>query len=316
MRLRVLTGIIAKASLALLGAGMMLSSCIKDDISGCPPRKNVRLKVITAPDANGTATDRYKDIDSVTIYVFDMDGNFVTTVSGGPYTPGQEYTLPLTLEPGNYQIIAITNQGGFHTTNYTLEELESQKPTIDQVKMQLNLPADGVLRDDIPDLHMGTVQNVTVGPSGVTDVTVEIKPLTYKVNFTVKGLPGQCTFEITDENFLRSLDGQITGLGNDFEYLRTGAFPVPGVNQQQASMIMLALASDKVMPFTLKDAATGNVLYTGDLIAMIKAAYQASGQTPDFTNTFEFNIVITFLANMQVSISVNGWSYSPQDGKL
>ena len=314
MKNKILTGIIANASLALLAACAMFSSCIKDDTSGCPPINNLRVHVITDAEQNGTGyQDRY-NIDSVTIYVFDKDGNFVTVWHGGPYTPGQDYAASLNLAPGQYQIVAITNQGGIHTTNFTDEELYAQRPTIDQVRMQLDLPADGINRTDMPDLHMGTVQNVTVGQSGTTDVTVVLKPLTYKVNFTVKGLPQQCTFEVTDEDFLRSLNGRITPLGNDFQYLRTGELTAP--NRQQASMIMLALAADKTMPFVLKDATTGEVLYTGDLIAMIKKAYLAAGHAPDFDTTYEFDIVIVFQANLQVSISVNGWTYTEQNQHL
>ncbi len=46
--------IFAKVALALL-AVLMITSCINDDLTGCPPPYNVRLVVKTDADAKGFA---------------------------------------------------------------------------------------------------------------------------------------------------------------------------------------------------------------------------------------------------------------------
>jgi hypothetical protein len=78
-------------------------------------------------------------------------------------------------------------------------------------------------------------------------------------------------------------------------------------------MTMYNLAGDKTMPFELYDTTTEEVIFSRDLIQMIKDAYQAGGKTPDFDAEHEFFIELNFAADLQVEITINGWTYKPQE---
>jgi hypothetical protein len=137
------------------------------------------------------------------------------------------------------------------------------------------------------------------------------------VNFTVRGLPvnsNRYDFEVVDIGFsYRTLSNETTPSAKDLHYLRTGLFTA---GELKASMIMLDLAATKEMPFVLTDVTAGTKLYSDDLIGMIKQAYQNAGRTPDFATTHEFDIVLTFRANMGVTVSVNGWTYVDNNKNL
>ena len=317
MRIRVLTELLAKASLsAMLGVAALLGSCIKDDLSNCPPHYNVHLRLKTDAEVTGTTNylDRY-GIETVTVYVFDKDGKFVTLWNGGPYTIGQEYDIPLHLGSGKYTFVAVTNLGDTYTTNYTVDELYAQKPSINEVLMSLNVPAGGIISGDIPDLHYGVLPDKTIDGLQSYNLDMVVAPKTYKVNFTVTGVnnTGVYTFDVSDTPYSSTLNDVVTvpQPRMDDHYRRNGQFTG---NQLTTSMIMVDLASGKNMPFTITNSVTGEV-YSGDLINMIETAYRNSPNLATlFDNTFEFNIELSLASDMSVTITVNGWKYQDTGG--
>jgi len=301
-----------------MAMAVILSGCIYEDLTECPaPASGVRLIVKTAAEVNNaTDFDRY-GIDSVTVYVFDRAGRFVTLSGGGPYTIGREYALPVTLPGGSYQFVAFTNQGDFYQTNWSKEALYAAKPLIGDISMSVNLPGDRCVRNDIPNLHYGTLQDAEVVKDRDNVFTVVVTPDTYKVNFTVKGLPlnnDQYDFSVEDHNFSRRMNNARIPLTGDFYYVRTSDF----IHRTDltTSMIILDLAETKIMPFTLTNDMTQRVMYSDNLIGMIRKAYQNAGQALDFGTTFEFDIVLSFQANLGIGVSVNGWSYSGNESNL
>lgn len=316
--MRFLKPVFAGISLILLvaAAGMMLSSCVKEDLTDCPPVNNVRLLIQTQADATGNSPV-YSDvrIDSVSVYIFDAEGRFVDLWSGGPYTNGEDYYADLQLEPGEYRFAVVTNPGDMNVMEYTLEELRELRPTIDEIEMSIGVPADGRIDGDIPDLYVGTLDNTVVTGEQQT-LTAIIYPQLYHVNFTITGLPEDVEYSLTvsDQDFMRTLENALTATSDDLSYWRIcDHITTTQRTWMEATMEMYNLSDDKQMPLVLTNTATGEVIFSGDLIEMIKNAYSSSGGgTVDFGTTFEFDIELNFDMNstkLQVEITVNGWTY-------
>ncbi len=84
-----------------LSLASLFASCIYQDEVACP------CEVRFVYDMNMEFADAFpSQVDDVTLYIFDEEGRFVSSVSdGGPHLDAG-YFLPLQLAPGNYQLVA------------------------------------------------------------------------------------------------------------------------------------------------------------------------------------------------------------------
>ena len=79
----------------------VFTSCIHDDLAGCPQAYSVCFRY----DYNMGFTDRFAgEVDSLSVYVFDAGGKYLRTFSdGGEALRKPGYRLPLPLAPGKYR---------------------------------------------------------------------------------------------------------------------------------------------------------------------------------------------------------------------
>jgi hypothetical protein len=80
-----------------------------------------------------------------------------------------------------------------------------------------------------------------------------------------------------------------------------------------ASIKTLALGDDRHPRFVFRNDTTGELLFAGDLVGMILNAYAAGGQTVDFDTTFTYDIELSFNNELGVSVTINGWEFTPKD---
>ncbi|MCD8103154.1 MAG: FimB/Mfa2 family fimbrial subunit [Alistipes sp.] len=293
-----------KLTVILLCAASVLQSCIKDDRDDCPDSQPaVRIVVRTLAETTRSEADLY-NIENVYIYIFDADLRYVATWQGGAYSYGTEYEAWLDLEPGTYHFVAWTNQGMSY----------AGQPDGDAGSLVVGLqyPAGGVVDTEIPDLHHGMLADAEVLPE--TDHTFEIiiRPDTYRINFTVEGLEAfdedEYLFSVTDNNTHYGFDNTIIEGMDHVRYLRTTGFTDGGLT---ASVKTLRLTEGREPLFELADITSGQTLYTDNLVEMILSAYAAAGHTVDFETEFEFDLRLVFDADMNLTISVDGWNYNP-----
>ena len=291
-------------------------SCTKEDMSDCPT--GLQIKVQPDPTIFSTYANRYT-IDSVVIHVFDAsDDRYVTSWTGGKYTPGRDYiaNIPLTTA-GSYKFICWTNLGDFYKINHDIAYCEQNQPLSTNLHLYADYPADKIIRTIIPDLHYGAVTGIYNIGTPNADYTINLSPNTYKLNFTIKGLPDQTHtygFEIKDNNSHYNFDNTIVAGRADYRYFHsTNTFYNSELKQ---SLIELKLDSSRSPLFTFSDMTTSTDLYSHDLVDLITRAYTYGGQTLNFTATYEFDIVLHFDSQMNVSITINGWNYSDSGGPL
>lgn len=293
----------ALTALLLTGTG----SCIKDDLSGCPDDR-VRVQImLDIETTRGTTAENYQ-IDAVQLYVFDAQGAFVTTTTGGAYTPDEDYFLYPEIEPGDYRFVVWTNVGDHYKTS-------GASASLSELQLYLDHAADACVRTDIPDLHHGILNDAEVVKNRINHFTIVLSPNTNRINVRVEGLPATADdygFTITDDNGRYNFDNSF-GLCAVLQYIRTSNF---ATGQLGTSIKVLRLTDDRTPAFAFVNDTTGEMLFADNLIDMIRRAYAVAGITVDFDTTHTFDIVLKFDTQMRVTVSVNGWNYTVTPGQL
>lgn len=303
----------------IIGATLFaVSSCLKDDTNNCAdPRGNVRLLVkLDTETTRNTSNDRYQ-IDNVTLCIFDKNERFLDYRQAGAYIPGEEYEFWLNLEPDEYQFVIWTNSGETYKISHSWEECYQKRPLLWQMELYLDCNATATtLSEEIPDLHHGIYWKATVVANQDNEFTMTLTPNTYKLNFTIEGLPVSehaYTFAITDNNSHYSFENNIVPNTDDFTYIRSTGFLN---NELKASFKVLRLENDRKTLFGLTDNTLQENLYSNDVVQLIRKAYEVNGQMIDFSQTFEFDIKLIFRADMSVIVSINGWNIIHKPGEL
>ncbi len=324
---------ILKALFVFAGFVALLSSCLREDRDDCPPSGppdafDVRVLVKADADTRAEAPGRY-DINSVRIWVFDAAGYFVTSWSGGAYTEGLEYRADLQLGSGDYRFVVWTNS---HEPYYMLshddEECLTGTTHFDDLSLRLD-PAhyDGrIIEDDIADIHH-TVQEATVSPDAENVITLIVSPVTYRVNFTVEGLPVSTDdyhFEVAAHELSHDFSNShslLTGGAGKFTYRRTTGHATDGA-VLRTSMIMVGLGHapcDHIFTLSrtsLTRAAEQIFPASGeaDLVQLIVDSYKSyhGGEEPDFASRFEFDVPLEFTgdgAEIKLGLKLGDWKY-------
>lgn len=296
-----------------------LSSCLKDSLDGCPDDQGYAFRLTVTPDYSRNSPSDWYNIGCVHVYIFDDQNQFVTCEQAAAYS-GQPYVFNLDyLAPGEYQFVAWTNCGDIYKANIPMEQCHANRPSIDDLQLYFDNTQAGCLTTDIPDLHHGILTGAVAVADEYNHYTLVVRPITYRINITVKGFPDNGDdygFDITDNNshYYFDFDNQnnlIVPSQGDFTYTRTSAM---ANSEIKASIKVLKLQDGRTPQFVFGDAA--EEFYSGDLIQMIRLAYQANGQTVDFEAIHTYDIVLTYDTNMNVRITVNGWRYTGQSGDL
>ncbi len=308
-----------KAALLIIASVIMLTgfgSCVREDMSDCPDGYiRVQLKLDVDVDVAGSRAAEFYQIDATRLFVFDSQDRFVTAVDGGPYVAGEDYFLYPEIGPGDYHFVVWTNMGDHYKTTHSLQQCHEENPVHSDIIFYYEIPEDGHVRTDIPDLHHGALPGATVEAYKDNHFSVELSPNVNRVNISVEGLSetaDEYGFTISDNNSRYLFDnsfGPCTGLN----YIRTTQFEN---NELGASIKVLRLEETRTPVFTFDNKTTGTVLFTDDLIDMIQSAYAVAGKTVDFDKTHTFDIVLRFDINMDVTVTVNGWNYTYRPGIL
>lgn len=95
---------ILRLPIAWLVCLLVFTSCINDDLAECPQAYSVCFRY----DYNMEFADRFaREVDSLSVYVFDGRGKYLCTFSdGGEALRKPGYRLPLPLDPGSYRLVA------------------------------------------------------------------------------------------------------------------------------------------------------------------------------------------------------------------
>lgn len=296
--------------IAAWAASVALASCMTENMDDCPQVNSVMVVVIAHDDEAAIGRAGTQTIENTYIYVFDENYNYYALFTGGKYTYGERYETLLDLDPGTYHFVVWTNIG----QTYGTTQIYGPGDPAAQMVVTFNYPSTGIVDDDIPDLHHGMYTRAEVLAGTDNEFIVVIYPHTYRVNFTVEGLPegnSDYGFTIEDNNTYYTFGNELIEQADRFSYVRTSRFTA---GELGASMNVLHLADGRQPWFTFtQDAAA---LYDNDLIEMIYEAHSGTGITVDFDTMFEFDLVLNFSAGLDVTVTLKGWDYSGNETEL
>lgn len=340
MKNSVFTTFFAKALLVV--PALMLGSCIAETMEDCPPRLFITTKYELRSKEGQTRetstrtpiTDWYEEINKVRVYIFDEDYKFVMLWEGGPYTLGETYEVPLNtfnLKEGAYNFVAWTNSGDEYSSN--LAELAREEATIDNLMARLTVPADRTFREDLIHRHFGMYPEPIhySSKSNEESHTIEIAPITHRVNFSAIGLQGEGEYEmiVTDRNTRHSIHNEYIPGGEEYRQVRPME-PISSGDDTRAvasgiaaSMLLLQIQDDSGTTFDLHNITSDELVElpdlpevnglpdypSNDLVGFITTIAALKGDTPDFENTREFDIELDFTSEFTIKITVNQWVY-------
>lgn len=188
-----------------------LASCIKDDeLEPCP--KGVNLRFVY--DYNMEYANAFPSkVDCLTLYIYDTDGNYVTTrTETGDVLQDENYRMQIDLKEGTYQFVAY---GGLaceaHSFAPVAEPAAGSTLTALNVVMQDNRETSDV---KLHDLFYGSLE-VTVAGDMYADHTVYMMKNTNNVQIILQQLNGEpldsdeFDFHITDDNTLFASDNSL-----------------------------------------------------------------------------------------------------------
>lgn len=297
--------------LKLLILACIESSCIRDDLSDCPPELHNFQIVFTYNTPQGTRNFDAEELKVAYLYVFDKNGNYIKTISFQNPELYRNYPLNIDLPPDKYEFIVWFNQSEiFDIASYNSNE-SLTNPLNHQDVLRLNIPAQGYITTTIPLILYGNVENVPITGDMSQIVEIPLEQNTNTINVTVKGLPqtGHKYFNtITDRN------GNETFLnkpapGKDFSYVS----PMSLKSAQSdlfSSVRILKLYKENTPKLILWDETEKRDLYPGnsglpnDLIKLILDKYP----DVDFKTTHIFDIILVYDTDMNVTVDIRYWN--------
>ena len=295
-----------KALSVLVGTGLLLQACVKDDTSNCPvvivsdPPDVPTLKVVFTHQQTDT-TIASADLRRAVVYLSDADGKLFDTWQVENPVLGTVYDTGLKPDRDPFGMVAWVNP----ETPYTISPMYGTGfqggTTVTDARLTLTVPPNGNFTGALPWLLFGKVDQV---PSRAdTEAPVEI-PLTldnYIVNVKAIGLPpqtGTYAFMIQEDDGAYDFNNNKVSFSPFFYRSTTHHTPLTGATESTVnlSLTMLRLYEQSNATISFWNETTATALYptqSGDpsgLIQLIKAALPNN----DFAKTHVYDIVLDF----------------------
>ena len=311
---------LGQAIATLVVSVLMLSSCLKEDMSDCPEQIRVYFDITTSDEADDINPD---DIDRMNLYVFNNKGFYLGEYRD-EYIAGfdDNYFIDCSdLLPGKYHFIAWAGKDEQSYSTIPVPFVKG-KTKLDEALLILQ-HSDGIVANKIHHLFHSELP-VTVTNEKVQRFDMPLIQHTNTINIRTEGLPANAfsyTFEIADNNCKYLFDRSFVTCQENFKYVADCT--KDDTNQLFSTLNVMRLATDRHTPqLRVYNKTNGATLYpvdgqSGDLIRLIKRAYRNN----DFDATHTYDIVFRFEdngdpSNSNVTILINGWEVREQEGSL
>lgn len=299
-----------------------VSSCIREDLSECPP-KNGTLKIRFAYHTDDDKADdmsRLGIMEKATLYVFDRNNRFVELSSCDDVVVGREYELDVNLTPDIYNFVVWIGEETHCYTIPAFTNFPTVKPGKDDATLNLDIPASRNVDFSLPRLRFSKLDNKAITGSDQM-IDFDLIQNTNTLIFTVSGLDrtdNTYSFNIADTNGSYDFDNDYASC-DAFRYTAEALFSA-GSDVLCGTMTVLRLENSRSPQFTLVNKMTGQALYPSyegqqtDLIQLILKAYE--GRTINFDRRHTFRITLDFDTNMRANVTVDGWNVNESGNEL
>lgn len=192
------------AALCAVLMAVSLPACdgiIYDDLDPCP--HGVRLRFVYDHNME-FANSFHQQVDCITLYIYDAQGNFVTkAVETTDSLKDENYRMQIDLEEGDYRLIAY---GGLACEEHSFSVVE--EPMVARAadaELQVAMD-DGALGTQLHDLYYGDLK-MTVEANGYVENTLYLMKNTNHIRIMLQQVDNQLplddthfAFTITDDN--------------------------------------------------------------------------------------------------------------------
>lgn len=307
------------ALLCIVGASILLSSCIKEDFDDC----NYQLRLLY--DYNMDYVDLFsKQASRVNLFVFDEEGVFIKEIEKPVSNQLSAFYMDVDV-PFNrsYNFLAWS---GLYDEYYTLnQKMKAGVTHIDDVELSLTELNNEILSKELPPLWFGRIQD-KVGSlgSGVMPLTKN----TNKIRIAMRILPTvETDLKLVKEKFNFYIQSSNTSYNSTNQVLSEKPFkyaPYYAENDEKGFIVelnTLRLMANRENLLVITDPETDEVRFTMDLNEYLDDLRFLSNNKlslQEFMDREDEYAMIFFFGGKDdmfssLSVEINGWLVRKQD---
>lgn len=241
----IITTVVAKG-LGLLAAVVAITSCntIFTDQSDCPAGLSLHFRY----DYNMSYVNTlHKKNDCLTVYVYDSEGNLVTSsAESGEVLADEDYHMDISLPEGSYNIVAY---GGMlcEKSSFTVKDASVKSAPSKMSDLRVELKHDNMTSDGQLHNHFHGAKRLEMENTFVEDTLYMVKN-TNNIRIILQQAQGNplsssdFIFKITDDNTLMRYDNAVIPNGTITYYPWTKGEEVIGNSDQSETPVSVAYA--------------------------------------------------------------------------
>ena len=306
----------------LLVHGFLLTSCLKENMSGCPEEIRVYFDISTRA---GNDAINPTNVDRMNLYVFNHKGFYLSEYSDEQINNfGPDYFIDCSdLLPGKYRFIAW---GGMDEVLFSTvpASFEKGKTTFDEAFLVLE-HSDGIVFSPMHHLFHSDL-SVTVTNSKIQQFLMPISQQTNTITVRTMGLwtnPDHVyTYEIIDDNCTYQFDGSFAEYAHvhhkiskepyEFKY-QMSTHPNDREGQLNVTLTVMRLTENRQPKIKIIDENTNDTLFSYDLIKLIK---KIPNVEIGITHDYVIDLLFVYNVDPTVTVYINGWKLQDEETQL
>jgi hypothetical protein len=302
-----------------------LSSCIKDDLTNCPPVEQ-SLQVIFSCEEETELDLQSQTLQKANLFVFDKNDKFVTAWlldEEHQERPAlnKVYVPDFKLLPDEYHFIVWFGLIAPYSITPTMNNFFRGTTRMNQAEFHLEIPENRSVDVPLPLLLYGHKEGI-IKTKNENTIVIPVAQNTNTINITVTGLPqtdDEYLFRITDTNGKYTFYNEFAGC-EEFSYVDVEKISTE-TNMLTSSLTVLKLDKDRRPLLTIQNQSTGEQIFpvnndnegSNDLIGMILREYPNT----DFKKTHVYDIKISIDdTNITVTVNIDGWIENSSDDEI
>lgn len=294
----------------------IFASCdvLNEDLPEC------RLYVKFKYDYNMESADAFhKQVDKVTLYVFDKDGKFLFEQTGeGEELSTGHYLMAVEVPVGEYKFMAWAGAGD----SYDISELTPGVTTIQEMKLKLKRTSSLVVNRQLERLWYGEIIDVNFTGKKHQIETVNLIHDINVLTFILQGAGANgwnidlddYEYEIIESNGYLGYDNAL--LDDDVLRYRPYYKEQKSATAVKVEISTMRFVEDRETRFVVTEKATGVQVMNislRDYLGMTLTQYRGWGLQEYFDREWEWHIAF-FLSDSWIAtqITINGWTWYSQ----
>lgn len=333
---------------ALMLAGAVGCSWVKDDLTGCPQGCRLQFTV----DAEVAAAGGYNasvfaaEASDITLFVFSSDGTYVGRYSEqGDALKQSDYTMDIPVAPGHYRMVAWA---GLEDNHYSVPDLQEGVSRIEDLEVLLDRDSENRQNDYLHPLWHGKIEDVEVKKDVYSRYVMNMSKANNGFVLVLQDMTGGSikgdtfTYEIASANGHMAHDFSLM----DDDKISYGAYLVESadlsdydsaepeedaqmnITAARAELNTLRLMTDKSTRLIIRERHTERLVLDIDLVQYIlltRERYEqkvgmklTDQQYLDYEDSFSLMFVLMPTGSIvnpyaMIELRINGWIIRPQN---